>query len=237
MTTATLPRTNSRSAWLTMARISNSPTVVSNVLAGTALSTIAPAASPLVLLAVSMVSFYTAGMLLNDICDMEWDRERRPDRPLIAGTVSRRAAIGATAALFAIGLVLAAAAGARPFFAAVVLSGLIVLYDVWHKSNPLSPLIMAGCRLMVYVAAFVTFAWPPTLALVLGGAALVLYLIAVTAIAKRGAPGRVVAPMLAGISLLDAAVIAIMQGPIAWIGIAVLCFVLTLFFQRYVEGT
>ena len=36
-----------------------------------------------------------------------------------------------------------------------------VLYDVWHKGNPLGPLVMAGCRLLVYVSAFVAFAWPP----------------------------------------------------------------------------
>jgi hypothetical protein len=65
----------------------------------------------------------------------------------------------------------------------------------------------------------------------------VLYLVGVTAIAKRGAPGRVVAPLLAGISILDAIVLAVMQAPLPWIGMAVLCFGLTLFFQRYVEGT
>ena len=30
---------------------------------------------------------------------------------------------------------------------------LIVLYDAWHKGNALSPLLMAGCRALVYVVA------------------------------------------------------------------------------------
>ncbi len=37
--------------------------------------------------------------------------------------------------------------------AALVLAGLIVLYNWHHKANPLSPVVMGLCRFMVYVAA------------------------------------------------------------------------------------
>src|SRR5204863_5458103 len=133
-----------------------------------------------------------AGMLLNDVCDYGWDTTHRPDRPLVVGAVSRQAALAATVALFAVGEVLLWLVGPRPVAAGLLLIGLIVLYDVWHKSNPLSPLVMAGCRLMVYVGAFVAFAWPPTTLLAICGGLLVLHLVGLTAIAKSEARPNVV---------------------------------------------
>ena len=239
MTSATLqqPARTPWNAWLAMARISNTPTVASNVLAGAALAGMVQPRPEFALLVLSAVVLYTAGMVLNDVCDFGWDRLHRPDRPLVQGSVSYRAALTVAIGLLALGGLLLLPLGLAPFLAGLLLIGFIVLYDVWHKSNPLSPLVMAMCRLMVYVIAFVTFALPPNLLLALGGGALVLYLVILTAIAKRGAPGNVVALLIAGISLLDAVVLTVMQAPVAWIAVAVLCFGLTLFFQRYVEGT
>src|SRR4030088_1423736 len=92
--------------WLTLARISNSPTVASDVLAGAALAGAVSPGGSVGLLIVAMVAFYTAGMLLNDLCDYGWDLERRPDRPLVVGVVSRPAVMTATVGLFALGGVL-----------------------------------------------------------------------------------------------------------------------------------
>src|SRR6185503_3668623 len=97
------PRQDLFSAWLTMARISNSPTVVTNVLAGAAVAGALEPSAPIALLVVAMVVFYTAGMLLNDVCDFSWDLTHRPDRPLVAGAVSRQAALVASIALFVLG--------------------------------------------------------------------------------------------------------------------------------------
>src|SRR5262245_29166175 len=120
--------TSQVSAWLTMARVSNSPTVASNVLAGAALSRNFDNAAAIGMLAVAMVVFYTAGMLLNDVCDYGWDLAHRPDRPLVTGAISRPAALGATVALFALGGALLWLVSPRSFAAGVVLTGLIVLY-------------------------------------------------------------------------------------------------------------
>jgi 4-hydroxybenzoate polyprenyltransferase len=177
----TLPRLG---GWLTLARISNAPTVASNVLAGGAVAgSLEPSAS-VGLLAVAMVAFYTAGMLLNDVCDFAWDTVHRPDRPLVQGVVSRSAALTATTVLFVIGSVMLWLIGLRPLLSGLVLIGCIVVYDTWHKSNPLSPVIMAACRLLVYVTAFVAFAWPPTPMLFIAGGLLVVHLIGLTALAK-----------------------------------------------------
>jgi 4-hydroxybenzoate polyprenyltransferase len=279
-------RGNAIGAWLTMARVSNSPTVATNVLAGAALAGVVEPSGAVLLLALAMVIFYTAGMLLNDVCDYSWDLVHRPDRPLVVGAVSRQAALGVTVALFAVGLVLLWLVSLAAVLAGLVLIGLIVLYDVWHKTNPLSPLVMAGCRLMVYVGAFVAFAWPPTTLLVICGGLLVLHLVGLTAIAKSEARpkvvgywpaallfvapvyfalyapllaladaiwlgssmrfvyrsenrqiGRAIARLIAGISLLDALVLARMDAPPQWIVVALLGFGLTMLLQRYVEGT
>jgi len=287
VTTTTLDRRgNAIGAWLTMARVSNSPTVATNVLAGAALAGVLDPGASVLLLALAMVIFYTAGMLLNDVCDYGWDLTHRPDRPLVTGAVSRQSALVATIALFAVGLVLLWLVSLASVLAGLVLIALIVLYDVWHKTNPLSPLVMAGCRLMVYVTAFVAFAWPPTTLLVICGGLLVLHLVGLTAIAKSEARpnvvgywpaallfvapvyfalsspllaladaiwigssiryvyrrenrqiGTTVARLIAGISILDALVIARMDAPPQWIVVALLGFALTLLLQRYVEGT
>jgi 4-hydroxybenzoate polyprenyltransferase len=170
--------------WLTLARISNSPTVASNVLAGAAVAGVLEPSASIGLLVVAMVAFYTAGMLLNDVCDFNWDTAHRPDRPLVRGVVSRPAALSATIALFALGSGLLWLIGPRALLSGLILIGCIVVYDAWHKSNPLSPLIMAACRLMVYVTAFVAFAWPPTPMLYIAGGLLVVHLVGLTALAK-----------------------------------------------------
>jgi 4-hydroxybenzoate polyprenyltransferase len=226
------------SAWLTLARISNSPTVVSNVLVGAAIAGATQIDATIAALAVAMVAFYTAGMFLNDVCDYGWDLQHRPDRPLVVGVVTRSAVLTATVVLFAVGLGLLWWVNPAAFVAGLVLIGFIVLYDTWHKTNALSPLVMAACRVMVYVAAFAAFAWPPVTLLYVASLALVVYMVGLTALAKSGkVRGPVIARLIAGISLLDALFLIVAGAGIPMIAIAVLAFALTLFFQRYVEGT
>ena len=102
-------------AHLSLARISNAPTVVSNVLAGVALaSVVAPVTvGGTVLLAVALVLYYTAGMYLNDLFDLDIDRRERPERPLPSGRVTKREAFGATVMLFSVGTFSAVPLGHR----------------------------------------------------------------------------------------------------------------------------
>lgn len=176
---------------LQLARISNSPTVVTNTLAGAALAGVVQSSGTVALLALALVMFYTAGMFLNDLCDLALDRVQRPERPLPSGVVTQREAWFATIALFGIGAALLWAVSAAAFISGLALIALIVLYDVWHKTNPLSPLIMALCRLFVYVTAFAAFSTQFTLQFALAGGALVLYLVGLTYIAKLENKGRV----------------------------------------------
>lgn len=175
-------------AHLALARLSNAPTVVSNVLAGVAL---AGAAAPgtvtlagTLLLALAMVLYYTAGMYLNDLFDLEIDRRERPERPLPSGRIGRSEALGVTVALFSVGTFCLALLGTAPLVSGLVLVALIVLYDAWHKTNPLSPLLMAGTRMLVYVTAFVAFAPTLTAPLTFWTPLLGLYIVGLTYIAK-----------------------------------------------------
>lgn len=145
-------------AWLDLARISNSPTVVSNVLAGVAIASVMPLAgshvSTVATLMLSMLMFYAGGMFLNDIFDYEIDREVRPERPLAQGKIRRITAMIVTVILFLTGLALLILVGVPAFGSGLVLIAFIFLYNYWHKNNPFAPFIMALTRVMVYVTSF-----------------------------------------------------------------------------------
>ena len=171
-------------AYLSLARISNSPTVVTNVVVGAALAGSLVLDYRLLLLCLSLVAFYTAGMFLNDICDYEIDRQERANRPLVTGALSMREAWAGTLVLFALAFALLAPLGWRVTVAGVILTGLIVLYDTWHKKNIVSPLVMGANRFMVYVVAYL--AYQPTLntGVLIPASMLLLYILGVTFVAK-----------------------------------------------------
>jgi len=169
---------------LSLARISNSPTVISNVLAGTALATALTLNDTVVVVAIAMVLFYTAGMYLNDLFDLEWDRTRNSARPLPSGAVSVREALTAIVGFAVVGLILLALTTWWAFASGIVLLGVIVAYDRWHKGNPLSPLFMAATRILVYVTAFLAFSTNLTWELGAWCLLLLLYVAGLTSIAK-----------------------------------------------------
>jgi UbiA prenyltransferase family len=173
--------------YLALARISNSPTVVSDAVAGAALAGALRPDVEVVAVAAAMVLFYTAGMYLNDLCDYAVDRRQRPDRPLPSGAVSRAEAAIAVVALFGVGSALLRAAGSAPFRSGLVLIAVIVVYDLWHKTNPLSPLLMAAARALVYVTAGLAVAGAVPGQLLLWAGLLFAYVVGLTAIAKAEA--------------------------------------------------
>jgi hypothetical protein len=178
---------------LQLGRVSNLPTVWSNGLAGVVLaggSALDPRALPL-LLALSL--FYVAGMYLNDAFDAKVDAHERPTRPIPAGEVSARTVFAAGFGLMALGLGVLAwvgygypgGTGAAPVLAGLALGAAIVLYDWHHKANPLSPVLMGACRMLVYVTAGFAITAAPPPALFLGAVVLLAYLIGLTYFAKQ----------------------------------------------------
>jgi hypothetical protein len=215
-------------AWLQLARVSNTPTVVSNAVAGAVLVSTTAQTGTVVLVAVAMALFYTAGMVLNDIADAEIDSRERPERPIPSGAVSPLAAVAAFCGLIAAGLTLLATEGLEPFFAGVGLVALIVLYDLWHKDNPFSPVMMGGCRALAYVVAGLAVADSLPGELWAAAALLLVYVVGLTQVAKAEGGGilsrwpvvAVLAPVVYWAITLPSAwaalLLAVYAGWLAW---------------------
>lgn len=183
---------------LQLGRVSNLPTVWTNTTAGVVLAGAEPGPVAMLGLWLAMSLFYLAGMFLNDAFDRGFDARHRPERPIPSGRVSASAVFGTGFALLAAGLALLAwlgsmlpgSDGGRALLAGLVLAAAIVFYDWYHKQNPLSPVVMGFCRMMVYVAvAFAVTANPPAEVYLLGGL-LLAYLVGLTYIAKQEHLGR-----------------------------------------------
>src|ERR1700733_16333044 len=86
---------------LTLGRVSNLPTVWTNVLAGAVLSGGDWRNWRLGLMLVAMSLFYVGGMYLNDYFDRTIDARERPERPIPSGEIS--AGGGATIGFFFLG--------------------------------------------------------------------------------------------------------------------------------------
>lgn len=179
--------------WLRLGRVSNLPTLWTNVLAAIALCGAEPKATSVFGLLLAMSFFYTAGMYLNDAFDRRIDASERPERPIPSGQVSATAVFTTGFLLLALGFLLtviiagteSAAGPRRAGLAAAALGGCIVFYDLYHKQNPLSPLVMGLCRVLVYVT--VGLAVSPALgsAVGFGAAALLCHLIGLSYAAKQ----------------------------------------------------
>ncbi len=186
-------------AALKLGRISNLPTVWSNTLAGLVVAGGAPgdARVPWLLLALSLC--YLAGMFLNDAFDREFDRRYRPERPIPSGEVAATTVFGAGFAMLAVGGALLAwvgygfpgGSGWRPGVAGLALGSTIIFYDRHHKHNPLSPIVMGLCRMLVYVTAGYAVAVNPPDSVFVTGFLLLCYLVGLTYIAKQEHLGRV----------------------------------------------
>jgi len=168
---------------LTLGRVSNLPTVWSNVLAGTVLAggQLEANVTALVLAAVSCL--YVAGMYLNDVCDVGWDCRHRPERPIPSGAATRAEVALWGAALMMAGPLLLLAAGGSAALGGVGLAAAILLYDVVHKHFAPAPWIMGACRALVYGATGLA-AGGLTPGLFAGAAALTAYVAGLTHAAR-----------------------------------------------------
>ena len=176
--------------WLQLARISNAPTVVSNTVAGAVLVAASPDPGTVAVVAIAMALFYTAGMVLNDVMDLAIDQRERPERPLPSGRISPGAALAAAVVLFVVGEAILVVEGWESAIAGLALIALIVLYDSWHKGNAVSPVLMGGCRALVYVVAGYAVAESLPWELWAGAGMLLLYIVGLTQVAKAEATGR-----------------------------------------------
>ncbi len=177
---------------LKLGRVSNLPTVWSNVLAGVMLANVAidPVLLLTVLLAISLI--YISGMFFNDLFDQQFDRIHRPNRPIPAAEVDSRSVLYWAAAMMLIALLLVVLNISvsevktwYPLLSCLVLCALVLLYDWWHKENSWGPLIMGLCRGMVYITAAVSLYPHFSFQLGIAAGCLTLWVLGLTMVAKR----------------------------------------------------
>jgi hypothetical protein len=104
-------------------------------------------------LLVASALMYMAGMILNDVFDVEIDRIERPERPLPSGQISLRWAKTLGFEMLFFGAVLGPATSFwrhdwRPAVVTIGLAAMILLYDRVLKSTLLGPLAMGACRFL-----------------------------------------------------------------------------------------
>lgn len=137
---------------LVLGRVSNLPTVWSNCLAGWWLGGHANI-NKLPFLLVGTTFLYVGGMYLNDVFDVEFDRQRRATRPIPSGAISVGAVWKLALLWFALGLACLFWAGVTTGELGIMLLVCILIYDAVHKVITFSPLLMGACRFFVYLIA------------------------------------------------------------------------------------
>jgi 4-hydroxybenzoate polyprenyltransferase len=182
-------------SFLQLFRLPNVFTAISDVMMGYLFTHAEPKlGGGFFLLIVTSALLYTAGMVLNDVFDVEVDRKERPERPLPSGRIPLAMARRLGFALLGVGLGVGWGVGLfAPHFqywsglVATVLVGMILLYDIWLKATPLGPLTMGACRMLNVLLGMSTAPWPWETKNVLIALGLGLYIVGLTWYARTEA--------------------------------------------------
>ena len=177
-------------------------------------------------LAGASACLYTAGMVLNDVFDVEIDRKERPFRPLPSGQIGLKTARAFGFWLLIVGVILGAAAGyvtlARDAVAfpwrsgaiSIMLAGSVLFYDGFLKKTPVGPLGMGLCRFfnVLLGLSVAQLATGPNWLLhyqpleLLPAAGIGLYIVGVTWFAKGEAGRSPLLNLLGGMAVMAAGV-------------------------------
>jgi 4-hydroxybenzoate polyprenyltransferase len=169
----------------------------------------------LVQLCLASACLYLAGMVLNDVCDVEEDRRDRPQRPIPSGRVGYRTARSVGVLLLFIGVALGvtAARPGGPSFAwvlPIVLALAIAEYDMWGKRTFLGPWIMGTCRgLNVMLGVLVASTWATST--IWAAVTVTLYITGVTYFARSEAKESERGPLWMGVWLMGAAFVSLVM--------------------------
>ena len=174
---------------LILGRISNLPTVWTNVAVGWFLCGGGWTAE-LGWIVAGISLLYVGGMTMNDAFDAKWDQENAPDRPIPTGQISHRATWAVCLAETVAGIAILSRLTSvnELLIGGLILS--IILYNILHKHWKGSVILMGLCRAFVYIAAGSAVATqtssievPPILYVVAG--AVVLYIAGITLAARN----------------------------------------------------
>ncbi|MDX1944991.1 MAG: UbiA family prenyltransferase [Pirellulaceae bacterium] len=211
-------------SWLRLMRLPNVFTALADVTMGFAVSrqSLEPLGAFICIAAASAL-LYTAGMVLNDVFDVEIDRRERPERPLPSGRIPFPLARAFGWLLLILGVAFAWLAGLafareaalpwRSGAVGTVLAVLVVAYNAFLKRTPLGPIGMGACRfanvlLGLSLAQFVlpdsrlgydTFQW-------LTAAGIGVYIVGVTWFARQEAESSRAWQLIAAMAVMSAGV-------------------------------
>ena len=183
-------------ALLDLGRVSNLPSVATNVIAAWILAG-GGLGTGLVAVMAGAVLLYLAGTTLNDAVDAKFDRENRPERPIPAGVLG-------VASVWSIGLGYLAAGCLILIFLTqawivwvLALALAILVYDVVHKKWEGAVFVMGSCRFFLYLVAAsaavggLGLQW----VVLLWAVALFLYIVGLTFVARGESTAGGVSPM------------------------------------------
>src|ERR1700710_210200 len=129
MNATTAGRMPRLSTLLRLGRISNLPTVWTNVLAGSVIAGGGRHPDRIALIMIAMTAFYVGGMYLNDFFDREIDARDRPGRPIHAGEIRAGTVSSIGFGLLATGIALMIPFGLAAPMWSVLLAGPLFLYE------------------------------------------------------------------------------------------------------------
>lgn len=144
-------------SYLRLLRIPNVFTAIADIAMGFLFVThsLVPAGG-FILLVVATCGLYLAGMVLNDVFDVEVDKVERPERPIPSGQISLPTARMLGFALLFVGVVAGAIAGMvfhessvnglRSGMVAALLATCVLAYDGGLKKTFLGAIAMGSCR-------------------------------------------------------------------------------------------
>ncbi len=231
---------------LVLGRVSNLPTVWSNVLAAALVAGVDVKAPGVWLMAAAASLLYTGGMYLNDWADAPSDREAKSSRPIPRGQASR-APVGWLAGLqLALGFAGMLASGAS-LTGSILLLALIVAYNLTHRAFAGSVVLMGGCRAALWFCGASLAGGAGVIrhpAILTGVLAVGVYFTIVSCLARgEDRPGKRRFPipsLLAGGIVLDMILVRFLKPEILTaqtILVFAAFFVLTRVQQRYVPAT
>ena len=178
-------------ALLVLGRVSNLPTVWSNCLAGWLLGG-GGEWNRFAVLCGGATLLYVGGMYLNDAFDAEFDAEYRRERPIPSGAISRGSVWRLGISMLVAGTALMFLFGFSTAIFGVLLAASILLYDWLHKMVTFSPLLMALCRLLLYLTAASAAVTGVTGLAMWSGLALAAYIVGLSYLARKEATGVVI---------------------------------------------
>jgi 4-hydroxybenzoate polyprenyltransferase len=181
-----------------------------------------PWAVALLIAASSLI--YLAGMVFNDVHDVDVDAVERPQRPIPSGRISllsaKRLGWGMLAGGVILGWLVGYLAGNfRPGIIATLLAAAVVLYDIILKQTAVAPLVMGSCRFLNVLLGMslaettdtmMPRAW--TAAEWTIGAGIGVYIVGVTVFARNEAGASPRAQLGAGILVMAAGLAALALG-------------------------